>query len=255
MRHMKRAALVTMLAVATASPVRADQWDYRASAGDAGLVRGPLSDFWFKVRSEWGGYLQVEPNIQPGGAILRQRTLQAAPPSRVWVSLVHGDLEVGRDDEGRRPLAHLFKEFLSELKRAEGRNWPYAQIFDRDWERMGEAGRAQNIIMVGTPSTLPPVGPLAEGLGFKIGPGRVDVGKRRYRGDNLLLIFIAPNPNNTEKYALVITGSGEEALLQATNVPYGETDYVLFQGRRLLESGFFSKKDRSAWTAPESYEI
>ncbi|HEY3176706.1 MAG TPA: tetratricopeptide repeat protein [Candidatus Polarisedimenticolia bacterium] len=215
---------------------------------DAGAVRGPLSDFWYKVRSEWSGYMNPDPQPPPGGGPLKQRTFVTAPPNRAWVSLVFGALTP-------KPLSHLFAEFLSEWKLAEGRNWPYAQIYDRRWDRMGKQGRTQNIIMIGTPWTLEPVGPLAGQLGFTVAPGRVEIGKRRYRGDNLILIFIAPNPANPGKYALVITGTNDEGLMQAGHLPYGETDYVLFRGRRLLESGFFSKtKGAPAWGPPDRLE-
>ena len=215
---------------------------------DAGAIRGPLSDFWFKVRSEWSGYLREDLSPAPGGGPVRERTHVTAPPNRAWVSLAYGDLANG-------PLAHLFDEFLSEYKKAEGRNWPYAQIYDRRWDRMGKQGRAQNMILIGTPWALPPVGPLAASLGFTIAPGRIEIGRRKYRGDNLILIFIAPNPIKTGKYSLVITGTNDEGLMQAGHLPYGETDYVLFRGRRLLESGHFAKKPGSpVWGPPDRLE-
>jgi tetratricopeptide (TPR) repeat protein len=237
---MRRAIVVGMLMLAaTASPARAQAYrEYRAERGNAGTIRGPLADFWFKVRSEWGGYLQTSPGPPPEGGPLDQDTLLTPPPLRVWVSLVYGD-RLGRRNEG--PLSVLYTEFLEAFKRAESRNWPYAQIFGRPWGKMSGVGRRQNIIMIGTPWELPPVGPLAASLGITVEKGLIQIGERRYRGDNLILVFIAPNPGNPEKYALVITGTGDETLLQAGNLPYGETDYVLFRGERLLESGDFRK--------------
>ncbi|HET6372444.1 MAG TPA: tetratricopeptide repeat protein [Candidatus Polarisedimenticolia bacterium] len=236
------------MAGSTAGPAR----DERENIG---TVRGPLSDFWIKVRSEWSGYLSEETGTSASGSGPLRSTLRTTPaPNRVWVSLVYGDMKSAGDEKTSAALSHLFEEFLLEWKTAEGRNWPYAQIFDRLWEKMGQAGRSQNIIMIGTPWTLPPVGPLAASLGFTIAPGRVDIGKRKYRGDNLVLVFIAPNPINPEKYALVLTGTSDESLLQARHLPYGETDYVLFRGRRLLESGSFTKPAEKGWGPPEIYE-
>ncbi len=251
MRRLMAAVLLAALAAVTSPLAQMADDSYRAEFTDAGEVRGPLSDFWFKVRSEWSGYLKVDEGPPEGGGFLQRRTMQSAAPNRVWVSLVFSDLS---PDTYGRPLQHLYDEFLKEWKRAEGRNWPYAQIYARTWPKMGQIGRTQNIIMIGTPWALEPVGPLASSLGFTIAPGRIDIGKRKYRGDNLILIFIAPNPENREKYAMVITGSSDEALLQSGHLPYGETDYVLFRGRRLLESGHFDKKDPSVWSAPESYQ-
>ena len=125
---------------------------------------------------------------------------------------------------------------------------------------MSTIGRRQNIIMIGTPWELPPVGPLASSVGIRVEKSLIQIGERRYRGDNLILIFIAPNPGNPEKYALVVTGTGDEVLLQAGNLPFGETDYVLFRGQRLLESGDFEKtpatltaagEEPASWAGPE----
>ncbi len=236
--------------------------EYRAEREGVGTVRGPISDFWFKVRTEWAGYNQPDPAPPPEGGPIDRRTLQAPPPTRVWVSLVYGDrLARGGDS----PLSNLFDEFVDEWKNDESRNWPYAQIHARPWRRMGTIGRRQNIIMMGTPWELPPVGPLATSLGITIEPGMIAVGERRYRGRNLVLVLIAPNPENPDKYALVVTGSGDEAVLQAGHLPYGETDYALFRGRRLIESGVFSKRAprpipgaseetaRAIWGSPESW--
>src|SRR5678816_973849 len=152
----------------------------RDEMDSVGEVRGPISDFWLKVRSEWSGYLQTSSGaLADGSGPLRERSLVNPPPNRVWVSLVYGDMF---SDGKPQPLAYLFDEFITEYKQAEGRNWPYAQIFDRPWEKMSPQGRAQDIIMIGTPWSLPPVGPLAESLGFSIAPGRIDIGKRKYRG-------------------------------------------------------------------------
>ncbi|MFQ5701036.1 MAG: tetratricopeptide repeat protein, partial [Acidobacteriota bacterium] len=224
--------------------------EYRAERGDAGTIRGPLSDFWFKVRSEWSGYRAPLHGSPAGSGPLQRTTHVEAPPNRVWVSLVHGD-RLAKRSQG--PLAHLYTEFLSEWKKAEGLNWPYAQILSRRWSRMGRIGRRQNIIMIGTPWQLPPVGPLAGRLGITIEPGSIRIGSRRYRGDNLLLLFIAPNPFRPEKYAMVISGSTDESLLRSGDVAYGKTDYVLFRGRRLLESGYFSKARPGSWGPPSRY--
>ncbi len=259
---MRRAVIAGMaLALAaTAHPAGAQAYrEYRAERGDAGTIRGPIADFWFKIRSEWGGYLQQDPGPPPEGGQLDQDTLQTPPPTRVWVSLVHGD-RLGRKSEG--PLSVLYTEFLDEWKRAESRNWPYAQIYGRPWGRISTIGRRQNIIMIGTPWELPPVGPLAASLGIAVEKSLIQIGERRYRGDNLILVFIAPNPANPEKYALVVTGTGDEALLQAGSLPYGETDYVLFRGQRLLESGDFRKtpaaltpagETPASWGSPEGW--
>ncbi len=246
-----RFIMFLLISLAVRGPAQAaPSGDARDLTEDVGTVRGPLSDFWFKVRSEWAGYLRADREPAPGGGPLPGVTRSTPAPNRVWVSLVHGDLDSGTWDTA---LAHLYDEFISEWKVAEGRNWPYAHIYARPWEKMGANGREQNIIMIGTPWALPPVGPLAESLGILVEPGRIQIGNRRYAGRSLILVFIAPNPMNREKYALVITGSNDEALLQASHIPYGETDYVLFHGRRLLESGHF-KKETAAWAEPEIYE-
>src|SRR4029450_1503011 len=75
---------------------------------------------------------------------------------------------------------------------------------------------------------------------LRVEAGSVKVGDRVIEGENLLLIAIVPNPAHPSSYSLVFTGSSTRAILRADQVPYGDTDYIVFRGDRVIERGYFN---------------
>lgn len=206
----------------------------RAGGPEACDVRGPLGDFWPKVIRDWSRRI---PGLNFGP------TQTAA-----WVSLVYGS-------GGPQGEDHRLEEFVRGWAGVQEWNWVRSEIWKRPYERIaagrpeGRQGFRQNLILVGTPATNPLISRALQPVGIRARPDAIEIGGRTYRGGDLLLVAIAPSPFARPKYVLCVVGLSREALLGLTRVPFGETDYVLFRGRRVIESGFFDKPKCDSWGA------
>ena len=90
-------------------------------------------------------------------------------------------------------------------------------------------------------------------LPFQFRAQGVYLGDKYYNQENWRLIFITPNPYYKKGYFLVYTGPTIEDVV-GINFPenpnfvnHGMSDYVLAVGSRIIEMGFFEKKDRKHW--------
>jgi tetratricopeptide (TPR) repeat protein len=195
-------------------------------------LRGPLSDFWPKVVRDWARRL---PQMNAGA-------LQIP----AWVSLVYGDADPS--GAGQRLDA-----FVREWSRRQEWNWVRSEIWRRRHSRVAAGdpasrlGFRQNLILIGTRDSNPLLRDAAARVGLVLTEDGISIEGRTYRGADLLLIWVGPSPYLRGKYLLGIAGSTETALFRLNQVPFGETDYVLFRGRRLIESGFFEKPDCGRW--------
>ncbi len=210
-RHLVAAAL--LLATATTHP-------HAAGRRHAPPLTGPISDFWARVKGDWANRLSS----------LNHGPLQTA----IWVAMVWD----GPDD---LPIEDL----VDRLHERESRRWVRAQITRHRWSAIagrdlaGMQAMKQHAILVGTPADNDLVARALDETPIEVGPSGVGVGDHRIDGDGLLVIFIAPNPVAPHRYALVMTGTSPESVLAAGEVPYGESDYIVYRGRRMVERGYF----------------
>ena len=90
-------------------------------------------------------------------------------------------------------------------------------------------------------------------------PGAVVVGEVRHAGATVAAAFVHPNPLAPDRYLLVLTGAGPEALFYVDHLPELLPDYVVFDaaswgekgglvldGRTVLAAGFFDR----GWRLP-----
>jgi hypothetical protein len=201
-----------------------------AAPSDALALNGPLSDFWPRVIHDWS--LRI-----PG---LNRGPLQTF----IWVSLIwDGPEDLPIDD------------LADELQEREARHWVRSQITKHRWSRIEhrEAKRMQalrqHLILVGTPEDNSLVRRALEWTPLRVSRGLIETGAGSFRGEGLLLVAIAPSPINPTHYALVFTGTSSAALVDAPAAPYGDTDYIILRGRKVLERGFFTWRDGKPTTA------
>ena len=186
-------------------------------------LHGPLSDFWPKVRRDWTGRL-------PG---LNHGPLQTF----IWLPIIWD----GPDD---RDLARL----IDRLRVRERHNWLRTGATEHRWRDIAGRNLArlpfmrQNSLLIGTPGDNGLVARALAATPLRVDRGLVEIAGRAIRGDNLLLIAIVPNPVNPASYSIVFTGSSGRALLRADKVAYGESDYIVFRGDKVVERGFFEWK-------------
>lgn len=183
-------------------------------------LKGPLVDFWAKVKRDWSRRI---PGLNFG-----------SDQTAIWVAMIW---------EG--PDALDIGALVDRLQEREAKRWVRAQVTDHRWSAMKDRDHdrmlalRQNVILLGTPEQNPLVARALSQTPIVVEHGRVRIEDREREGDGLLVIAITPNPIHPEFYALVIAGTSPEALKDAAEVPWGPSDYVVFRGRRLLEHGHF----------------
>jgi len=223
----RRGLALLFLATVLAAPE-----DLRGAPRTGCDLRGPLSDYWPKVVRDWSRRV-------PG--------LNFGPTQTpAWVSLVYGDPDGA--SEGRR-----LERFIRHWSGIQEWNWVRSEIWKRPYSRVAEGrpedrlGFRQNLILMGTPASNPLLARALARVDIQIHPDSIEISGRRYSGGDLVLLAILPSPYYSGKYLLCIVGLTEEALLGLDRLPFGETDYVLFRGRRMLESGVFGKPSCDSW--------
>lgn len=88
---------------------------------------------------------------------------------------------------------------------------------------------------------------------FEFADSGVYLGDRFVSEDNWRMVFIIPNPFNTEHYVLVYTGATASDvvginLIEHPNFTHHDTtDYVLAVGSQIVEQGYFDKSDETRW--------
>ncbi len=225
---MRRGPMALLLIVMVLPGVQESQ-GAPAAACD---LPGPLSDFWPKVIRDWNRRI-------PG--------LNAGPTqTAAWVSLVYGD--PGGSDIGER-----LEKFIRQWSTQQEWNWVRSEIWKRQYSQVAE-GRPdlrmsfhQNLILIGTPATNGFLARVLGKVGIRLRADALEISGRAYSGGDLLLVAILPSPFASGKYVLSVVGLSEEALLDLREIAFGDSDYALFRGRRLLEGGVFEKPFCDAW--------
>ncbi|MBC7329624.1 tetratricopeptide repeat protein [bacterium] len=117
------------------------------------------------------------------------------------------------------------------------------------------------LILIGTPGSNKLIEQLKEKLPVKVDKGEVIVGNRKFRGNDVGVFFVAPNPLNLESYVVVIEGLTADALRNAVNIHHDsdpnplliQTDYLVYDSQSggpekpVLEEGFFIKETIENW--------
>ncbi|MFB3895842.1 MAG: hypothetical protein ACE14V_06015 [bacterium] len=116
-----------------------------------------------------------------------------------------------------------------------------------------------HLLLYGSPASNKIIAQIYQQLPLLIESNSVIGGTKKFTGDSIGLIMIAPNPLNPKKYAVIYWGSDYKSRRWINSVPYGKTDYVIFYDQSFLlpkkeqpeppiiEKGFFDKTDPMHW--------
>ena len=193
---------------------------FAAADSDAQPLAGPLSDFWPRVVSGWSRRL---PGLNHGEG-----------QTFMWVAMVwEGPDEAAIDD------------LADALQDRESLRWVRSQITKHRWSKISRRdlhkmqAMRQHLILIGTPEDNELVERALEATPLRVGRGAVAIGPDRIEGDDLLVVALSVNPLSPDHYALVFTGSSSAAVAAAAEISYGESDYVVLRGKKVLARGFF----------------
>jgi hypothetical protein len=117
----------------------------------------------------------------------------------------------------------------------------------------------RSLALIGNPASNAVLARLADRLPIQFQPGAIVAGGRRHEGPEIGTMFVHPNPENPDRYVLVVAGVTERGTALADHLPELVPDWVVFdrgvvpaQGMTLIhgaafrDAGFFDRDWRLA---------
>lgn len=128
-----------------------------------------------------------------------------------------------------------------------------------DAEVTAEDREQHHLVLYGNPQSNRELARVADRLPIRFTAGAIEVGGRRYPGEDTGVAFIYPDPERPDHYLVVFAGTTWQGTLLSHHLPRYLPDYVvfdrriagrrhlrIFQGRPVLEGGFFDE----SWQPP-----
>ncbi|MBI2896678.1 MAG: prolyl oligopeptidase family serine peptidase [Deltaproteobacteria bacterium] len=143
----------------------------------------------------------------------------------------------------------------------------YPVVADTDLDPRDVATRS--LALIGNPSSNSVLARIQDRLPIRWDGGAIVVGSRRHEGPAIGTMFVYPNPENPERYVLVVGGTDAMGTAYSDHLPELVPDWVVFdrgvlpaQGEVLIadgslrDAGFFDDEwrlsDAARWTRPTS---
>ena len=86
-------------------------------------------------------------------------------------------------------------------------------------------------------------------LPVDLGKGIVRLDKREFRGENIAVAMIYPNPLNPNRYVVIHSGTAAQAIFYAAHLPELVPDYVIYDASTWPRKGGLVLDDRSVLAA------
>jgi hypothetical protein len=208
-----------------------EEWAGQAAARR--LALGPIERVWNECWKD-GSLIVVAPDPPPDGSAAK---LDSGSPTRsgpgASASLVAYVEKVHRD---------LFARGGTQLRRAS--------------ELSDDEARSRALVLYGSAATNRWVAAPAAAIGLRQEKNALEVGGRRFEGEGLVVITVAPHPLDPSLPAVLYTAADDSALVNVNSILHGAHDFVL--ARRspagaftvLLESNFERAPDGALSIGP-----
>jgi len=154
----------------------------------------------------------------------------------------------GGEDDGS------LRQYALKVSRLLGRNLSHEILVYPDVEVDQELIEDFSLMLYGPVNENLIARGLKDYLPFYFANSGVYLGDRFVAEDNWRMVFIVPNPYNTEHYILVYTGKtaadvvGINLVEHPNFTQHDTTDYVLTVGSQIVEQGYFDKSDEARWS-------
>ncbi|MGB9608116.1 MAG: tetratricopeptide repeat protein, partial [bacterium] len=228
-----------------------------------GIVADRVADSLERIRKAYGGnlpkpslskYTPPEHRRTPVAGIITPRNVGLTRGLEGRHIIVYGTQGTEEDRE-----AGLF--VAQSLQRMELKSSRMKVDIKADVEVTEKDIKNRPLILVGTPGSNKLIEDLKEELPIRVEKEEIVVGNRRYKGSDVGVFFLAPNPLNLESYVVVIEGLTPTALRNAVNIHHDsdanplliQTDYLVYDSnsggpeKPVLEEGFFIKETIENW--------
>lgn len=228
-----------------------------------GMVGDRLADSLEKIKKANGGQF---PKVTP--------TKYTPPPNtRTPISGIITPRNVGLSMglEGRHIFVYGTQGSVEEkeaglsvaqaLQRMEIKSSRFKPDIKADTEVTEKDIQNRPLILIGTPGSNKIIEQIKDKLPIKVEKDEIVVGNRVYKGKDVGVFMVAPNPLNLAQYIVVIEGLTPEALRYAVNIHHDtdpnplliQTDYLVYDSKSggvdkpVLEEGFFIKESMDNW--------
>jgi len=228
-----------------------------------GMVADRVADSLEKIKKAYGGnlpkmtlknYTPPEHTRTPVAGIITPRNVGLTRGLEGRHILVYGTQGTEEEKQAALYVAQTLQKMEIKSSRMKVDIKADVEVTEKDIKN-------RPLILIGTPGSNKLIEQLKEKLPIKVEKGEIIVGNRRYRGNDVGVFFVAPNPLNLESYVVVIEGLTTEALRNAVNIHHDsdtnplliQTDYLVYDSQSggpekpVLEEGFFIKETIDNW--------
>lgn len=103
-------------------------------------------------------------------------------------------------------------------------------------------------VILGTPWSNPFLAALLKYIPLKVSKNTIQLGEKQYIGKNLRLITAFANPYNPKLPMRILTGTEDAGIPGIFTMPYGSTDFIVFQDARAIAEGDFVYDLKGKWS-------
>ena len=107
-----------------------------------------------------------------------------------------------------------------------------------------DEAREKGLALYGTPAGNPVLAKLLKRLGWRVGPKAIKVGKRIFKGKDLVLVACHPHPDDSALPVLIYTAARSELLPGINGLFHGPTDWIV---ARRTKAGRFEEVAKGAF--------
>jgi len=228
-----------------------------------GMVADRVADSLEKIKKAYGGnlpkmtlkdYTPPERTRTPVAGIITPRNVGLTRGLEGRHILVYGTQGTEEEKQSALFVAQTLQKMEIKSSRMKVDIKADVEVTEKDIKN-------RPLILIGTPGSNKLIEQLKEKLPIKVEKGEIIVGNRRYKGNDVGVFFVAPNPLNLESYVVVIEGLTADALRNAVNIHHDsdsnplliQTDYLVYNSQSggpdkpVLEEGFFIKEAMDNW--------
>lgn len=94
-------------------------------------------------------------------------------------------------------------------------------------EVSADEARTQGLVIYGTPAGNPILKKLIKRLGWRVGPKAIRVGKRTFKGRDLVLVACHPHPDDAQRPVLIYAAARQDLLPGINGLFHGPTDWIV----------------------------
>ncbi|MBC7328535.1 tetratricopeptide repeat protein [bacterium] len=228
-----------------------------------GMIGDRVADSLEKIKKAYGGQLpQIAPRKYSPPEKTRTPISGIITPRNVGLTMgLEGRHIFVYGTQGSQEEKEAGLEVAQTLQKMEIKSTRFKIDIKADTDVTEKDIQNRPLILIGTPGSNKIIEEIKDKLPIKLEKDQIVVGNRTYKGKDVGVFMVAPNPKNLSQYIVVIFGLTPEALKNAVNIHHDsdpnplliQTDYLVYDAKSggpekpVLEEGFFIKESMDNW--------